>query len=43
MDTDEKRLAAWDQIPKLLNVHAQGLVASGSIRERFIMLELPLD
>ena len=43
MDTDEIRPAAWDQIPELLNAHAQGLVASGSIRERVIILELPLD
>ena len=43
MDTDEIRLAIWRQIPELLNVRAQGLVPSGSIRERVVLLGLLLD
>ena len=43
MDTDEVRSALWRQIPELLNVRTQGLVSSGSIRERVVILELPPD
>ena len=43
MDTDEVRPAIWRQIPELLNMLPQGLVPSASIRERVVILELPLD
>ena len=43
MATEEARPAIWRQIPELLNVRAQGLVPSGSIRERVVILKLPLD
>ena len=43
MNTDEVRPAAWGQIPELLDVRADGLVSSGLLRKRVVVLELPLD
>ena len=43
MDTDEICSTIWREIPELLNVRAEGLVPIGSIRERVVILELPLD